>query len=252
MMDEVQEYLQFVKSRPPLDDLYAALAGLAEGYGFQYLAYTVIRAPKAHDMTGFVVKYDQGATTRTNYSQDWIAHYEAECYLWDDPVFDMTSKVNLPFRWSDLEQSEGLTKHQRKLFAEASEAGMRNGMTVPLHGPVEGLAALNLCGDISDRELDLRWPDYRVNLFTAAAFTHEIVMSEATVPNALASVHLGPREHECLAWTARGKTTWEIAQILDIREDTARYYLRQAADKLGVHSKHHAVVKAIAAGLIEP
>ena len=92
----------------------------------------------------------------------------------------------------------------------------------------------------------------RKTLFTAAAFTHEAIMAKATVPNALASVRLARRESECLTWTAKGKTTWEISQILDISEDTVRYYLRQATGKLGVHSKHHAVVKAISAGLIDP
>lgn len=60
------------------------------------------------------------------------------------------------------------------------------------------------------------------------------------------------REYDCLLWTARGKTAWEVGQILGISEETTLFHLKNACRKLGVFSKHHACVRAIVQGLILP
>ncbi len=60
---------------------------------------------------------------------------------------------------------------------------------------------------------------------------------------------LSPRETECLEWTAQGKTTWEIAQILELSDSTVNYYIRNAMKKLAVHTKAHAVSKAAVLGM---
>ena len=60
---------------------------------------------------------------------------------------------------------------------------------------------------------------------------------------------LSPRETECLEWTAQGKTTWEVAQILCLSDSTVNYYIRNAMKKLGVHTKAHAVSKAAVLGM---
>lgn len=62
-------------------------------------------------------------------------------------------------------------------------------------------------------------------------------------------VRLSPRETECLEWTAQGKTTWEIAQILCLSDSTVNYYIRNAMKKLAVHTKAHAVSKAAVLGM---
>jgi DNA-binding CsgD family transcriptional regulator len=60
---------------------------------------------------------------------------------------------------------------------------------------------------------------------------------------------LSPRETECLEWTAQGKTTWELAQILCLSDSTVNYYIRNAMKKLAVHPKAHAVSKAAVLGM---
>ncbi|NQV79949.1 MAG: helix-turn-helix domain-containing protein [Alphaproteobacteria bacterium] len=60
---------------------------------------------------------------------------------------------------------------------------------------------------------------------------------------------LSRRETECLEWTAQGKTTWEIAQILCLSDSTVNYYIRNAMKKLTVHTKAHAVSKAAVLGM---
>jgi DNA-binding CsgD family transcriptional regulator len=78
-----------------------------------------------------------------------------------------------------------------------------------------------------------------------ARLANAILGDEAADPIA----PLSPRETECLEWTAQGKTTWEIAQILCLSDSTVNYYIRNAMKKLTVHTKAHAVSKAAVLGM---
>jgi LuxR family transcriptional activator of conjugal transfer of Ti plasmids len=63
---------------------------------------------------------------------------------------------------------------------------------------------------------------------------------------------LSRRESECLRWTAHGKSSWDIGKILSISENTVKFHIKNAMNKLGTSSRTVAVVKAIKLGLIDP
>jgi LuxR family quorum sensing-dependent transcriptional regulator len=55
-----------------------------------------------------------------------------------------------------------------------------------------------------------------------------------------------------LEWIARGKSAWEIAQILQITKRTVDEHVQAACRRLGAANRTHAVVLAILAHVIEP
>lgn len=61
---------------------------------------------------------------------------------------------------------------------------------------------------------------------------------------------LSPRERECLLWSARGKTSFEIARILGLSEHTVNHYLVNSVNKLDASNRAHAVIKAILLGAV--
>ena len=65
-------------------------------------------------------------------------------------------------------------------------------------------------------------------------------------------VNLSDREAEALTWAARGKTSAEIAQILNLSKRTVDFHIDNAREKLGVSTRIQAVIKATNAQLIEP
>jgi DNA-binding NarL/FixJ family response regulator len=65
-------------------------------------------------------------------------------------------------------------------------------------------------------------------------------------------VALNDRESECLTWSARGKSSAEIATILGLSKRTVDFHIDNACRKLGVTNRTHAVVKALAGKLIAP
>jgi DNA-binding NarL/FixJ family response regulator len=60
------------------------------------------------------------------------------------------------------------------------------------------------------------------------------------------------REVETLTWVARGKTSAEIAQILNLSKRTVDFHIDNARAKLSAATRTEAVVKAADGGLIEP
>ncbi len=62
---------------------------------------------------------------------------------------------------------------------------------------------------------------------------------------------LTDREIDCLNWTAAGKTSAEIADILTLSEHTVNHYLNRATKKLDTVNRTQAVAKALRVGLIK-
>ena len=65
-------------------------------------------------------------------------------------------------------------------------------------------------------------------------------------------VGLREREVETLTWAARGKTFWEIGEILGLSKRTVEFHLENARRKLGVATRTQALIKAATGHLIHP
>jgi DNA-binding NarL/FixJ family response regulator len=65
-------------------------------------------------------------------------------------------------------------------------------------------------------------------------------------------VALNGRELECLTWSARGKTSPEIATILNLSKRTINFHIENACRKLNVSTRTEAVAKAASSRLIDP
>ena len=74
------------------------------------------------------------------------------------------------------------------------------------------------------------------------------MLTDSLLPEAV--VKLVEREITALRWTAEGKTSADIAEILRISERTVNFHLNNASAKLGACNKTAAAVKAALLGLI--
>ncbi|MCK4739326.1 MAG: helix-turn-helix transcriptional regulator [Deltaproteobacteria bacterium] len=58
------------------------------------------------------------------------------------------------------------------------------------------------------------------------------------------------REREIIGWMKEGKTNWEVATILEIRERTVKFHVGNIVKKLNASNKTHAVAIAIEKSLL--
>ena len=98
---------------------------------------------------------------------------------------------------------------------------------------VTGIAALAAAGQIHAQEA-----------------ANRLLLPEPDAGDPAGDPKLTPRELDVLRWTMQGKSAWAVGEILSISEHTVNFHLRNVFRKLDASSKHQAVLKAIALGLL--
>ena len=161
--------------------------------------------------------------------------------------------------------------HNDEMAFGALNTCRRLGIRVPEDISVIGYDGMSMCDYVSPRLSSVQQPLRQIAAH-AAQLVCDLVEGKSTTGSALNNVYstvlaerdsiappagqgdkqysLTTREKECLSWTARGKTSWEISVILSISESTATFHLRNAAIKLKASNRTHAVAKALSSGLI--
>lgn len=236
----------FVDQIVKLDDLKALTAVYQQtvrALGFSYFTYHIVKVLGVGDHLMYI---------DTTYPDEWVKRYIDKDYVHLDPVVEEGSSSKVPFEWSKVAEPGLLDRRQREFFKEAADFGIANGITVPIHGH-RSFAMMSMVADGSPKESSRNIDEHRhlVQLLTLYFHNHAGGMLlesylEKDRPK------LTNREIECLTWTARGKTSWEISVILSISESTAIAHIENAKKKLGVMNKPHAVVKAVMMGLLDP
>lgn len=180
------------------------------------------------------------------YPAEWVNRYAERGYLHSDPVIRAAPMETGEIVWSDLRTC---TKREQTIMGECREAGLCEGVTVPLHGPRGAMHMISYSG----RQPVQPDPFVRSCLKLMAVHFHTRYQ-ELCNPADPAEWRgaLTYREREVLLWAARGKSAWATGQILNVSENTVRFHMKNVLQKLDAGSKIVAVVKAISFGLIDP
>lgn len=185
----------------------------------------------------------------SNYPTAWRNKYDADKLWRIDPTVAHCTHKTVPLIWSpDLFSA----RPQRRLYEEACSHGLRFGVTLPMHGAKGELGMLCLATDktpdkSSQREALRTIPE----LSCFRDFVLESSPPFVRLPEAPARpAAITQRELECLKWSATGKSSWEIGQILRCSEPTVNFHFSNVRRKFNVASRRQAVVKAIQMGLL--
>lgn len=238
----VQRFLEELQTLNDLQGVFSALDRQVAHLGFTHFAYFIQRPPDNKPLK----------QTLSSYPGEWLQHYKENDYYNLDPVMTAAAGQLLPYTWRSVSRDRHTTKKQRLVFDEAGEFGIKEGITVPIHGPQGGLATLSVSSDSSGQEINRFWETRKHDLHLIACYAHDAILRCVYQSANQRPEFLTQRERECLLWTARGKTTWAVGEVLSISEHTVLFHIRNAMRKLDVYSKHHAVVKAILLGHIFP
>lgn len=190
----------------------------------------------------------------TNYPDQWMKLYSEQNKQRTDPVVSYIIAKNAPIYWSHLMTLDQFqTIEQKLLMQQAAQHGLVNGLSVPIHSASGDIAVLSLAIDTEGEE-GLRLLDGALpyaNVFAMHLFERYVAVleDEYLVEK---KVTLSERQKQCLFWACEGKTTWEISQILAIKERTVEFHLNNATKELGASNRQHAVSIASKKGLIQP
>jgi DNA-binding CsgD family transcriptional regulator len=227
-----------------VDELHASTKKLVHQLGYEHFIYAVrVNASLAHPYQ-FVF---------SGYPNDWLTHYIESRYQDIDPAFIHCIKERrvTPIVWSEQTFAGPAAA---RMFGEAGEHGLRAGVTFSIQGGHGEAAAFSLATQTDEKKArnDIRNTFAQAQLL--ACYLHEAIHRTVLTKQAIVLNQpvLTEREKECLEWAAEGKTTWEIANIIQVAERTVVFHVQNAARKMGVTTRQHAVARAVSMGIVVP
>ena len=242
MDNALYDFLDDISAVRDLHELKGQISHFLKSVGFDrftYVGFNPLSAnPRAAEMSTFPV--------------DWVQHYVDNRYVYIDPTILMARHSLQPFTWDHIDSLEILSKQQKQINLEARDFGIAHMISVPIHGRGNEFGLLVGKSMESDRAFAKSLPHQKHTLHLVGLGVHTAVQNCLMSDETEIAIQLSQRETECLLWTARGKTAWEIGEILSISERTVNEYIGNAARKLGCHQKTLAVTKAIIGRHIAP
>jgi DNA-binding CsgD family transcriptional regulator len=238
---EIADFIEATNTAASAEEVFSLYLKAASAQGFDRVMYSVLAKKKE-------LSEDQYAPAIVrNYPDDWVKHYVASGYVESDPVRRMCIVARRPFTWAELPKSGYFKKRDLRIFPEAEEAHLYDGVAIPLHGPGGEVFGVGMASSARGAE-----PERQLSRLNVITVQFHVAYSALAFPavEAAPAVHLSAREREILQWCIIGKSTWEISQILSASEKTVEWHLGRIYAKLGVSSRVAAVVKALNLGLI--
>jgi LuxR family transcriptional regulator, quorum-sensing system regulator BjaR1 len=188
-------------------------------------------------------------TLLNGWPQRWYDHYMRERYYDIDQIAIQSRMTVEPFVWSEVAAEAPHNSPTRRIMAEAGEAGLKDGIIVPIYGTSGDQYGVSMAG----AEIDARDETVR-GIQLVAMYAHhqlQVVAPRFLLSPGKGTGNLSARERECLRWVARGKSDWEIAEILGISIHTAAAHVRASIRKLDSVNRTQAVAKALVSRQIQ-
>ncbi|RWQ12615.1 MULTISPECIES: LuxR family transcriptional regulator [unclassified Mesorhizobium] len=222
--------------------LFELLSAFALNFDCPWIAYGSLTPQQK-----FSKAFRRGPAVILNYPDEWQKWYFENGYHRIDPIIKASRKRSGVFLWSEVYKDASTTDEERRIFDEAATFGLRSGISVPLHGPGGRVGFMSFAQRL-DRELQNRAMTY---LQLAAIHFHRRTEKLISLSDIEAIPNLSAREKECILWTSRGKSSWEIGKILGISYNTVNFHVKNAKKKLDTSSRTLAAMKAMSLGIIE-
>lgn len=209
-----------------------ALRRLRDAFGLAYCRYEARFPAKGRQQELLLVS--AGPSDDLRYAESWG---DAQ-----DRVKEHCRTSVCPLLWLDDEPPD--------VPEVADDATALLNVAIPLASRMGDFAALHACwiggGATQAQQVREQLPELSWVALHLHEAVRQLMLREAMRPGA----RLTSRETECLRWIAQGKTSWEIAQILDVTEHTVIFHANNAMRKLGVNARAAAVQRAMSLGYL--
>ncbi|WP_281517361.1 helix-turn-helix transcriptional regulator [Ferranicluibacter rubi] len=227
--------LERLKSR---DDVLAHMTRITAARGFPF--FLLCTLPTV-DQT----KYSEIAVL-SNVPDDVTQRYDDSGSVHENQAFVMLRTTTTPFRMTADECREsagGLFSPERETLLQ--EVEFCEAYFFPVHDAAGGRAVFIFLSGDADLSIEVM-----TDLHMICLHVYNRLVGIGGMDQETEKVDLSDREIQCLNWTAAGKTSSEIADILGLSEHTVNHYLNHVAKKLDAANRVQAVVKAMRLGLI--
>lgn len=238
-LDEVERAWLSIESAETLAQLLTATVNAALPFAFRHVAI----AQHVHIQSGrlqpeFV----------SNYPKTWHDLFKRSGHSLSNPVLAACQRRGGVIRWTELETIIPLTRIQREYLDAIRKIGLGSGCTIASHMPDRPTISVHFVA-ATDGELPTGQFMLAILLGIAAGQqARNLWQSQLPEVPTDGGERLSPRQVECIKLVARGMTSWEIANMLGISDQTVSEYLTDARRRLAVANRAQLVLKALKQG----
>jgi LuxR family quorum-sensing system transcriptional regulator CciR len=238
MFDRVEAFVRDVSEINSEAELSEALTIICGELGFSYFALT-------HHVD--IRQAPQPAIRLHNDPAEWVEYFDDQKLGPSDPVHRASHLTSVGFVWSQLPRLIQLTARDHEILDRAGSNGIGDGFTVPAHVPGESNGSCSFATRsrkaVPDESLAVA---QLVGAFAFEAARRLWRMRGVDAPRRA----LSDRQRDCVVWATRGKSDWEISQILGISHETVIQHLKEARHRYGVSKRTMLAVSALFDGTI--
>lgn len=189
----------------------------------------------------------------------WRDTYIANGFRFIDPSLARARSVSAPFDWTSVPAPKTRTRQVMRIFEAALDLGLTEGFFCPHHMRDADdrlrshACALLWSGDAKSFQRNMAENRHALHFIATHFMERATTLRGLRAPSPMLigdRTDVTTREREILGLAAQGKTTAEIAEMLQISALTAQTHMKNAIRKMEASNKTHAVSLAIARGLI--
>lgn len=219
-------------------DVFRYLREITQRFGYRYFAVNSIPREGHARMSETIII--------TSAPSDLIKRHDEFDFTASNPIALRMRSTGAPveFRFDTPTTVFDGTEHSTMLSV-LREYDLNTWLAVPVFTPGRSEAVISFLGN-----RDPAVYSELAELVLIGAYTQDRLSQVSARTRAPASP-LTERELECLVWTSAGKTSLEIAKILDLSEHTVNHYLNNATRKSGTVNRTQTVAYALRNGWIE-
>ena len=168
-----------------------------------------------------------------------------------DAALAAAAQCFAPFLWSDICRLIACTQAQRDFLARAQACGIGAAVTVPVHRASGADEAgsysvfAGACSFLMKADVPLPLASLAAAHYVGAGALDAAEALLKAAPEAVGP-QLTPRQRDCVALVAQGKSDWEVGQLLGISESTVHKHIEDAKRRFGVSTRIQLVVRALA------
>ena len=227
-----------------LEDVWARAENFLASSGIDFPIYMFLRPSAPQDRPLTLAKMPQW----------WVDYYLDEDRAHSDPFFKTCTTFTAFKTGADyLDENEHmLDKGEIRFIKEASETGVRSGLSSPVKLINPGhFGGWNFGSSLKKAEFDKVAEIQGERLRLAGFIIHNHLQEAAfSQHESSGSGLLSNRERECLLWLANGLKSAQIAEKLGIALVTVDLHFKNARTKLKAATREEALAKAIINGEI--
>ena len=182
----------------------------------------------------------------SNYPRSWLEYFAENRLSADDPIHLASYRTGVGFSFSQIPSLIEVSERQRRIMEASKRAGLTDGFCVPAHIPGETNGSCTFAmkngAELPTDNLSMA---QLVGSFAYEAARQLLMRGEKVraAPDTLTT-----RQLECVILVGKGKTDWEIARVLGIKEDTVTEHLDEARRRCGVSRRAELPVHALYRG----